>query len=190
MLKSEPAITTDGSFHYLLSNWTNSQMVWMLVLSTASSPIFPNLSYIYLSFSSHPSCSQYQLAEGRVYSSRLEQCSVLLLFSTHFFLVQVSTAHSTWINHQIKEGKKESSLLSQRSSIICRHSLQSKSYFIELLLTYEYIIQTYVFIILWHQCLKLSLGNTRQCSTIKLCPQHYLCPSFLSVLLYFETGYQ
>lgn len=41
-------------------------------------------SCIYLSFSFHSSSPWYQFAEGRVHSSRLEQCSVMLLFSAHF----------------------------------------------------------------------------------------------------------
>lgn len=110
-------------------------------------------SKLYLSKFLFPSIMQSVPVSRRksvLLKTRTMLSSVAIFYS--FFLVQVSTAHSTWINHQIKEGKKESSLLSQRSSIICRHSLQSKSYFIELLLIYEYIIQTYIFIILWHLC--------------------------------------
>lgn len=81
---------------------------------------------------------------------------------------------------------KENPLLSQRPSFVCRHSLQLKSYSIELPLTYEYtyLIQIYAFVKFcgtsgW------SWGsvNARQCSIIELCPQHFVCPPFLSFLL-------
>lgn len=141
MLKSEP----DGSFHYLSPTWTNnSQMVWVLATQLPPHPSKLYLSKLLFPFIKPlvPVCRRM----GALLKTRT-MLSYVAVFCPFFWpksLLLVVLGLITKINKA-----KENHLLSQRPSFVCRHSLQLKSYSIELPLAYEYmyLIQIYVFVI-------------------------------------------